>query len=124
MNGQYPETFKVVVADPLDRPGKAEERQANGSESVFGHRGLRLRHVRKSTFMNLGGPVPVHRRWTVAWRKPCDASTGNSDHAILAMKRVMTVERRAWRKEEVANEEIGTALRGGQPLRTQSWRGV
>ena len=23
----YPETFKVVVADPLDRTGKAEERQ-------------------------------------------------------------------------------------------------
>ena len=93
MNGHYPETFKDVVADPLDRPGKAEERQAL-SESVFGHRGRRLRHVRKSTLMNLGGPVPVHRRWTGARRKPSDASTGNSDHAILAMKRVTTVERR------------------------------
>ena len=63
--------------------------------------------------------MPVHRKWTVARRKPCCASTGNSDHVILAMKRVMTVERRAWRKEEVANEEIGTELRVGQPFRTQ-----
>ena len=28
MNGLHLERFKVVVADPLDRPGKAEERQA------------------------------------------------------------------------------------------------
>jgi len=39
------------------------------------------------------------------------------------VKRVMTVERRAWREEEEANEEIGTALRGGSPCRTQSWQG-
>ena len=63
--------------------------------------------------------MPVHRRRTAVRRKPDYASTGNSDHAILVMKRVTTVERRAWRKEEVANEEIGTELRIGQPFRTQ-----
>ena len=120
MNGLHPETEKVVVADPLDSTGKAEERWALG-ESVFGHRGRRLRHVRKSTFMNLGGPVPVHRMWTIAQRKLGYASTGNSDHTVLAMKRVMTVERRVWRKEKVANEEIGTEPRVGQPFRTQRW---
>jgi len=31
----------------------------------------------------------------------------------------MTAEQRAWRREEVANEEIGTELRVGQPFRTQ-----
>ena len=60
---------------------------------------------------------------TVERRKPGYGSSGKSDHAILAENRVMTGERRAWRKEEVANEEIGTALRGGQLCRTQSWRG-
>jgi hypothetical protein len=63
--------------------------------------------------------MPVHRMWTISQRKLRCASTGNSDHAILAMKRVMTVERRVWRKEKVANEEIGTELRVGQPFRTQ-----
>ena len=63
--------------------------------------------------------MPVHRMWTITRRKPGDASTGNSDHVILAMRRVMTAERRAWRKEKVANEEIGTGLRIGQPFRTQ-----
>ena len=72
-----------------------------------------------NTTLLTSAPVPVHRRWTVARRKPGYASTGNSDHVILAVKRVMTVERRAWRKEEVANEEIGTELRIGQPFRTQ-----
>ena len=116
--GIHAETIKVVVADPLHRAGKAEERRTL-SESVFGHRGRRLRHVRKSTFTNLGGPVPVHRMWTTVKRKPRGASTGNSDHTILATKRVMTVERRVWRKEKVANEEIGTEPRVGQPFRTQ-----
>lgn len=57
----------------------------------------------------------------MARRKPSYSSTGKSDHVILAVSRVMTGERRAWRKDEVANEENGTALRGGQPFRTQSW---
>jgi hypothetical protein len=60
-------------------------------------------------------PVLVYRRWTVTRRKPRYASAGKSDHAILAVNRVMTGERRAWRREEVAHEEIGTAHRGGQP---------
>src|ERR1700686_1785927 len=53
--GFTPKQIKVVVADPLDSTGKAEERRAL-CESVFGHRGRWLRHVRKSTFMNLGDP--------------------------------------------------------------------
>ena len=57
----------------------------------------------------------------MARRKPRYRSTRKSDHVIVAVSRVMTGERRAWRKEEVANEENGTALRGGQPDRTQSW---
>ena len=56
--GFTPKAFKVVVADPLDRTGKAEERRAL-CESVFGHRGRRLRHVGKSRFMNLGGPASL-----------------------------------------------------------------
>ena len=51
----------------------------------------------------------------MARRKPRYRSTGKSDHVIVAVSRVMTGERRAWRKEEVAHEGIGTALRGGQP---------
>src|SRR5437764_15084695 len=62
-------------------------------------------------------------KWTACRRKPNWNGIGNSDHVVLAVSRVMTGERRAWRKEEVANEEIGTALRGGQLCRTQSWRG-
>jgi hypothetical protein len=54
--GIHPEREKVVAADPLDSAGKAEERQAL-SEPVLGHRGRWLRHVRKSTFMNLGDPL-------------------------------------------------------------------
>jgi hypothetical protein len=65
--------------------------------------------------------VLVRMMWTVVRRKPRDWSAGKSDHVTVAMNRVMTGERRAWRKEEVANEENGTALRGGQPYRTQSW---
>ena len=63
-------------------------------------------------------------KWTACRRKPNWNGIGNSDHVVLAVSRVMTGERRAWRKEEVANEEIGTALRGGQLCRTQSWRGA
>ena len=61
----------------------------------------------------------VHRMWTVARRKPRYLSIGKSDHVVLAVNRVMTGERRAWRKEKVANEEIGSELRIGQPFRTQ-----
>ena len=68
--------------------------------------------------------MPVYRMWTIARRKPGDASTGNSDHVIVVTKRVMTVERRAWRKEKVANEEIRTGLRIGQPIRTQCRKGA
>ena len=56
--------------------------------------------------------------------KPGCRSAGKSDHVIVAVNRVMTGEQRAWQKEEVANEEIGTAHRGGQPSRTQCWRGA
>jgi len=63
----------------------------------------------------------VRMKWTADRRKPNWNGSGNSDHVVLAVSRVMTGERRAWRKEEVANEENGTALRGGQPDRTQSW---
>ena len=63
--------------------------------------------------------MPVHRKWTVARRKSGYASSGKSDHVIVARNRVTTGERRAWRKEKVANEEIGTELRVGQPFRTQ-----
>ncbi len=59
----------------------------------------------------------------MARRKPGYRSAGKSDHVIVAVNRVMTGEQRAWRKEEVANEEIGTAHRGGQPSQTQCWRG-
>jgi hypothetical protein len=48
-------------------------------------------------------------KWTADRRKPDWNGGGNSDHVIVAANRVMTGERRAWRKEEVANEEIGTA---------------
>ena len=71
---------------------------------------------------------------TVTTTPPTVASSENSGprnttflllpHVVVAVSRVMTGERRAWRKEEVANEEIGTALRGGQPFRTQSWQGT
>ena len=119
MNGHYPETFEDVVADPLDRPGKAEERQAL-KRVCLRPPGAQAPACSQEHVHELGrSRARPQGRWTVARRKPCDASTWNSDHAILAMKRVTTVERRTWRKEEVANEEIGTELRIGQPFRTQ-----
>jgi hypothetical protein len=44
-----------VVADAIGRSWKAKERQAI-CELVLSHRGRRLRHVSKSTFINLRGP--------------------------------------------------------------------
>ena len=61
----------------------------------------------------------VRMKWTAGRRKPNWNRNGNSDHVIVAENRVTTGERRAWRKEKVANEEIGTELRVGQPDRTQ-----
>jgi hypothetical protein len=64
----------------------------------------------------------------VRWSVDCSAAEAgwsgsrNSDHVIVAANRVMTGERRAWRKEEVASEEIGTALGGGRAGRTQRRR--
>ena len=125
MNGHpTPKRFEVVVADPLDRTGKAEERQAL-KRACPRPPGALAPACSQELVHELGrSRVLVRRRWTVERRKPRYRSTGKSDHAIGAVNRVMTGEQRAWRKEEVANEEIGTAHRGGQPFRTQSWRGV
>ena len=108
--GIHPErVLKLWLPTRWIRRGRRKRDRRYG-ESVLGHRGRRLRHVGESTFVNLGGPVPVHKKWTTVGRKPQRESTGNSDHAIVAMRRVMTAEQRAWRKEEVANEENGTEL--------------
>jgi hypothetical protein len=73
----HPETEKVVVADPWDSAGKAEERQAL-SEPVLGHRGRGFRHVRKSTFMNLGDPCVC----------PHDVDSGAAQAARLERREV------------------------------------
>jgi hypothetical protein len=50
-----PESKYVVAADLMGSAGKAEER-GTFCEFLLSNRGRRLRHVHKSTFINLGGP--------------------------------------------------------------------
>jgi hypothetical protein len=52
-------------------------------------------------------------RWAVARRKQRHVGSWNSDHVVVAMNRVMTGERRAWRKEVAASEDIGTVHSDG-----------
>lgn len=103
-----------MVADPLDRTGKAEERRALKRVRLQPP-GALAPACSREPFHELERSLDSPARGGQCPAEAGHMSSRNSDHVIVAMNRVMTGERRAWRREEATSEEIGTAHRGGQP---------
>ena len=107
-----------MVADPLDRMGKAEERQTLKASLSWATGGqapaCSQEHVHELG-RSRARPQEVDR--SAAQAVLCGHREFRPRH--IRDEAVTAVERRTWRKEEVANEEIGTELRVGQPFRTQ-----
>ena len=123
--GIHPERFEVVVADPMDKAGKAEEGQAV-RRACPRPPGRWLRHVRKSTFTNLGDPRARPQEEEVdggaAQAAPWERGEVRPRHSSGEAGNDRGAKGVAERGS--GEWEIGTELSVGQPFRTQCRRGA